>query len=188
MAMKAEVRREIERAHSMINALEADLGSLERLYFAFPDTATSIFERSYSDASIQVVSTIAISHSPASANEGPAAIEKIVDKMHPLPSDYVRLPQVKDTRVRMESVPSKSVKRLLVKRCLVIEKWGNKFVCRVPHYIRENAKNGTSAIIAIPPPGNVWNLTIVKKLQDVCRTMGRPQSTQQLHARIRKGA
>ncbi len=175
--MKEDARREIERAHGMIDALEKELVSLDHLYFAFPDTKTSLFERSYSNASTQVVPALFISHSPTSAIEGPAAIRTIVDHKHPLPSDYVRMPRVKDTRVLMEKVPSKSVKRLLGKRCLVIEKWGNEFVCRVPHYIRESAKDGTSAIVAIPPPGKMWNLTVVKKLQDVCRTMGKPIST-----------
>ena len=174
--MKAEARREIERAHSMINALEMDLGSLDHLYFAFPDTKSSLFERSYSDASTQIMPALFISHSPASAIEGPTAIRKIVDNRHPLPSDYVRMPEVKDTRVLMEKVPSKSIKKLLNRRCLVIEKWGNEFVCRVPHYIRESAKYGASTIIGIPPPGKLWNLTIVKKFQDVCRTMGQAQS------------
>lgn len=174
--MREEARREILRAHAMINALKKELDSLDYLYFAFPDTKTSLFEQSYSDASTQVMPALFISHNPSSALEGAAAIRKIVGSRHPLPSDYVRMPRVKDTRVLMEKVPSNSVKRLLNKRCLVIEKWGNEFVCRVPHYIRESAKDGTSAIIAIPQPGKVWNLTIVRKLQDVCRTIGQQVS------------
>ena len=174
--MKDNARKEIERAHSMINALETDLGSLEHLYFAFPDAKSSSFAPSYSDASSHVLAAIAISHDPASARKGPSAIKKIIEHECSINSDYVWMSQVKDTRILMEKVGHISIKRLLYKRCLVIEKWGKKFYCRVPHSIRENTSNGTVAIIGIPPPGMSWNLPIIKTMQDVCRTMGRAKT------------
>ena len=174
--MKDDARKEIERAHSMVNTLETALGSLEHLYFAFPEAKSSFLQPSYSDASSYVLAAIAISHDPARAKQGTSAIINSVDRRHPMPSDHVWMSQVRDTRVLMENVPRKSVKRLLCKRCLVIQKWGDVFACRVPHSIREGSNNGTSAIIGIPPPGMKWNLPIIKGMQDVCRKIGRAKT------------
>ena len=174
--MKDDARKEIERAHSMINVLETALGSLEHLYFAFPDAKSSFLQPSYSDACIHVLGALAISFDHSSANEGPLAIKKIVEHERSINSDYIWMSQVKDTRVPMERVSHNSIKRLLGKRCLVIEKWGEKFYCRVPHYIREGSSIGTSAIIGIPPPGMKWNLPIIKGMQDVCRKIGQAKT------------
>ena len=174
-AMKDDARKEIERAHSMINVLETALGSLEHLYFAFTDAKRSFLQASYSDAAIHLLGALAISFDHASAKEGLYAIRKFVEHERSIHSDYVRMSQVRDTRVLMEKVPSKSIKKLLCKRGLVIEKW-DEFVCRVPHFIRENVSNGTSAIIGIPPPGMNWNLPIIKTMQDACRTMGQAKT------------
>ena len=150
----------IERVHGMISQLEEELGSLDHLVFAFPMVSTG--EGRYNEPG-SVFCAAAIARS----REGNIYSE--VDDKHPMPSDYIELVGIEDVAVR---VPSNSAKKLLKrKQCLVIEKWGRRFVCRVPHRLRDGIGNGTIGLVDVPPIGMNWSILIVKKLQEVSRSL-----------------
>ncbi len=158
-----DARELIIRAHKMIDRLNMELGTLDHLYFAFPRVLSSDF-RPYDDPSSIVVAALASAHNPL-----PSEVKKIIGAEHPLPSTYIKLNSVLDVEI---AVPRKNAKTLLInKHCLVVEKWGGEFVCRVPQEIRTGIGHGTIAVIGIPPDGSYWNLEVIKKLRDTARTM-----------------
>ena len=153
----------IARAHAMIDRLKMELGSLDYLCFAFPQVL-GVESQSYSDPSTFIAGAIARTRNPPAG-----AVKASVSPKHPLPSTYIRLDGISSVEV---VVPTNAAKKLLKrKRCLVIEKWGDDFVCRVPNDIRDGIDRRTIAIIGIPPDGYDWNLPIVEKMREVARTL-----------------
>ncbi len=153
----------VARAHAQIEELRKQLGSLDHLYFAFP-LVMAEGSRTYSDPVGLIAAAIGMSREPSNPR-----FRKVVDQKHPLPSAYVELAGVVD--VEME-VPTKNAKKLLRnKRCLVIEQWGSQFVCRVPDQIRDELDGQTAGIACIPPEGTVWNVPVVRQLQEVSRSI-----------------
>ena len=153
----------IARAHAMIDRLEMELGSLDYLCFAFPQVL-GVESQSYGDPSAFIAGAIARTCNPPAG-----AVKASVSPKHPLPSTYIRLDGISSVAV---VVPTNAAKKLLKrKRCLVIEKWSDDFVCRVPNDIRDGIDRKTIAIIGIPPDGYGWNLPIVEKMREVARTL-----------------
>ena len=153
----------IARAHAMIDQLEMELGSLDYLCFAFPQVL-GVDSQSYGDPSAFVAGAIARTCNPPAG-----AVKASVSPKHPLPSTYIRLDGISSVEI---VVPTNTAKKLLKrKRCLVIEKWGDDFVCRVPNDIRDGIGRKTIAIIGIPPDGYDWSLSVVEKMREVARTL-----------------
>ena len=153
----------ITRAHTMIARLEKELGPLDYLCFAFPQVL-GVDSQSYSDPSIFVAGAIARTRNPPVD-----AVKVNVSLKHPLPSTYILLDGISSVEI---AVPTNSAKKLLKrKRCLVIEQWGDAFVCRVPNDIRDGIDQNTLALVGIPPVGYDWNLPIVEKLREVAGTL-----------------
>ena len=151
--------REIARAHEMIVQLGDKLGSLDHLCFAFPQVKGA-HSQSFEDPSPFIAGAIARSRNPP-----PGTVKSEVDHKHHLPSTYLELDGISDVEIEL---PSNNAKKLLKrKNCLVIEKWGNDFVCRVPNEIRDGIEQETIAVVGIPPSGRDWNYPIIKKLRDV---------------------
>ena len=143
--------------------LDQLLGSLDHLCFAFPQ-ALGMESQSYSDPSVFIAGAIARTRNPPVG-----AIRARVGPRHPLPWTYIRLDGISRVEVL---VPTNSAKKLLKrKRCLVIETWGEDFVCRVPNDIRDGIDRRTIAIIGIPLEGYDWNLPIIEKMQEVARAL-----------------
>ena len=121
--------REIARAHKMIDQLGDELGSLDHLCFAFPKVKRT-HSKSYEDPSTFIVGAIARSRNPPQGT-----LKSEVDYKHSLPSTYIELDGISDVEIEL---PSHNAKKLLKrKNCLVIEKWFDDFVCRVPNEIRD---------------------------------------------------
>ena len=153
----------IARAHTMIDRLEAQLGSLDYLCFAFPQVL-GVESQYYGDPSAFIAGAIARTCNPPAG-----AVKATVSSKHPLPSTYIRLDGISGLEV---VVPTNAAKKLLKrKRCLVIEEWGDDFVCRVPNNIRDGIDRNTIAIIGIPPDGYDWNLPIVQKMREVAHAL-----------------
>ena len=153
----------IARAHVMIDRLEMELGPLDYLCFAFPQVLGAD-SQSYGDPSSFVAGAIARTRNPPAG-----AVRASVSPKHPLPSTYIQLDGISNVEI---ALPTNTAKKLLRrKRCLVIEKWGDDFVCRVPNAIRDGIARKTIAIIGIPPDGYDWNLPIVEKMREVARTL-----------------
>ena len=170
---------DIDQARKQIDQLKTELGTLDHLYFAFPQVSSTTSEN-YSDPSGLVLSAIAVARDPSTA-VAKDPIKKRVNASHPLPAVYVRLSGV----VAVEFVvPTNTAKKMLKhRRCLVIEKWGDTFVCRVPNFIRDELDRETVSVVGIPPTGYSWNLQVVRKLQEVCREL----STQRKASTTRNG-
>ena len=153
----------ITRAHTMIARLEKELGPLDYLCFAFPQVL-GVDSQSYSDPSIFVAGAIA-----RTCNPPVDAVKANVSLKHPLPSTYILIDGISSVEI---AVPTNSAKKLLKrKRCLVIERWGDEFICRVPNHIIDEKGRNTLAIIGIPPDGYDWNLPIVEKMHEVVGTL-----------------
>ena len=111
----------ISRVHAMIDRLEMELGSLDYLCFAFPQVL-GVDSEAYGDPSAFVAGAIARTCNPPAG-----AVKASVSPKHPLPSTYIQLDGISSVEI---VVPTNSAKKLLKrKRCLVIEKWGDNFVC-----------------------------------------------------------
>ena len=150
-------------AHTMIARLEKELGPLDYLCFAFPQVL-GVDSQSYSDPSPFVAGAIARTRNPPVD-----AVNVSVSPKHPLPSTYIGLDGISSVEI---AVPTNSAKKLLKrKRCLVIEQWGDAFVCRVPNDIGDGIGQQTLALVGIPPFGYDWNLPIVEKLREVAGTL-----------------
>ena len=151
----------ISRTYTLIDRLEKELGSLDHLCFAFPQVLP-IGSLSYKDPSIFVTAAISLARSPSEE-----AIKAHVSEAHPEPSTYILVGGIAGLEV---NVPTRSAKRLMKRKdCLVIERWGEEFVCRVPSRIRDALNQQTLAVVGIPPEGSVWRVPIVKSMQDVAR-------------------
>ena len=134
----------------------------------YPHIRTEYVEGYYDPSSV-VAAAISISREPSKAILGDEAIRKRVDEKHPTPSAYIKLNGVVD----VEFSPSrKSIQKLRAKRCLVIERWGEEFVCRVPDSIRDEIDRRTVSLVAIPPAGAAWSIPVVRVLQDIAREIG----------------
>ena len=166
--MASSIPEELKRVHGLLDVLAGELGSLEHLYFAYPHIRTEYVE-GYYDPSPVVAAAISISREPSKAILGDEAIRKRIDEKHPIPSAYIKLNGVVDVEV---SLSRKSAKKLRAKRCLVIERWGEEFVCRVPDGIRDEISRRTVSLVAIPPAGTAWSILVVRALQDVAREIG----------------
>ncbi len=159
-------RQLVTHAHTMLDRLAKDLGSLDHLCFAFPQVLVE-GSQSYEDPSVLVAAAIARAVNPPSGT-----IASTVDSKHPVPSTYVRLDGVSGLEIE---VPTKNAKKLLKrKRCLVIERWrgkksGDRYVCRVTDEIRDGVGNRTIAVVGIPPRGFDWNLAVVSAMQETAR-------------------
>ena len=152
----------VARAHVMIDRLKMELGSLDHLCFAFPQVL-GVDSRSYGDPSAFVAGAIARTRNPPAGT-----VKESVSPKHPLPSTYIRLDGISSVEIL---VPTNTAKKLLKrKRCLVIEKWGDDFVCRIPDEIRDGIDRETIAVIGIPPDGYDWKLPIVEKMREAART------------------
>ena len=153
----------IARAHAMIDQLKMKLGSLDYLCFAFPQVL-GVDSQSYGDPSAFVAGAIARTRNPPAGT-----VKASLSRKHPLPSTYIRLDGISSVEI---VVPTNAAKKLLKrKRCLVIETWGDDFVCRVPNDIRDGIAWKTIAIVGIPPDGYDWNLPVVEKMREVARTL-----------------
>ena len=166
--MASSIPKELNRVHGLLDVLAEKLGSLEHLYFAYPHIRTEYVEGYYDPSSV-VAGAISVSREPSKAILGDEAIRKRIDEKHPIPSSYIKLNGVVD----VEFSPSrKSLKKLRTKRCLVIERWGEEFVCRVPDGIRDEIDRKAVSLVAIPPAGAAWSIPIVRALQDVAKKIG----------------
>ena len=153
----------VARAHDQVEELREQLGSLDHLYFAFPQVMAD-GASNYSDPVVFIASAIALSRQAPNPQ-----VRKVVDQRHPLPSAYIELNGITDVEM---TVPTKNAKKLLKnKQCLVVEKWGSRFVCRVPDQIRDAIDRQTAGIACIPPEGTVWSVPVVNKLQEVSRSI-----------------
>ena len=147
----------------MIDILRRELGSLDYLYFAFPQVSDSD-SGVYDDPSVFVASAIAVAR-----NHQRDSIKARVNPPHPLSSDYVRIDGISATEI---VIPTNVAKKMLRYRpCLVIEKWGDEFVCRVPNRIRDGINEGTISVLGIPRVGHIWSLSVVRKLQETCKQL-----------------
>ena len=155
--------REIDRAHKMIVQLGDKLGQLDHLCFAFPQVKGT-HSQSYEDPSTFIAGAIARSRNPP---QGTLMSE--VDCEHPLPSTYIQLDGISDVEFELRTNNAK--KLLKQKNCLVVEKWGGKFACRVPNEIRDGIVQRTIAVVGIPPVGYDWNYQIVEKLRYIAGTI-----------------
>ena len=106
----------VTRAHALIDQLEARIGPLDHLCFAFPRVLGET-SNTYDDPSGYIAGAIAAAHDP------PAGVIKgTVGPEHPCPASYVRLNGIAGVEVQ---VPSNSAKKLLKRKyCLVVEKVG----------------------------------------------------------------
>ena len=155
----------ITYAHAMINNLGEELGPLDHLCFAFPQVMP-IGRESCGDPSVYVLGAIVRSRKPE-----PGQVRGSSGAGHPLPSSYLQVDGIADVEIQ---VRTNSAKKLLKrKRCLVIEKWGNTFVCRVPNELRDEIGWKTTAVVGVPPQGYTWSLSVVRKLQETCREISR---------------
>lgn len=158
----------VSRAHRMIDLLEKELGSLDHLYFAFPQVR-SVKSQSLDDPAAVVVGAIAMSRNPPKAR-----VRSTVGPKHPLPSTYLEIRGISGVETVVPTNPAK--KLLKGKRCLVIEQWGQRFVCRVPHEVRDKIVKGTVAVVGIPPEHADWNVEIVRALQETARKLSASKS------------
>ena len=158
----------ISRAHSMIIQLERHLGSLDHLCFAFPQVllASSQF---YQDPSVVITAAIAMAPNPPAGR-----VKSTVGDKHPDPGQYLQLDGISSVEI---VVPSNSAKKLLRRRCLVVEQWDDIFVCRVPNDIRDRLGHQTMDITGIPAVGHDWSLPVVKKLHEVASTISERRET-----------
>ena len=147
----------------MIDFLKKELGSLDHLCFAFPQVI-GVGSQSYGDPTAFIVGAIARTQNPPAGT-----VKSSVLPGHPLPSTYIGLDGISSVEI---AISTNAAKKLLKrKRCLVIEKWRDEFVCRVPNYMRDGMAQNTIAIIGIPPGGTDWNLPVVEKMREVARAL-----------------
>ena len=145
--ISAGVETEVSRK---VDQFRRQLASLDYLVFTFQQIRTP---GGWICASVVVAGAI--------QSDG---IVQRVDDRHPVPSAYIQLQGVCGLDVEVDT---KAAARMLkLHRCLVVERWGVDFICRIPTWLRENIGRGTTGVTNLNQ-----SVVVVRKLQEVSRSL-----------------